>query len=164
MKTQKSNKTANRNRGRNRNINRNRNISTNTNLFVPVVDMKIVCLTALIVSGLLFADELENVLIGVCNDIMNMILPIAFLLVATAAVAYALGGIMSAEMRARTHVWAQSLLIGAIVGGIIYIIMPAILGALISAGLGSTDCSDIRSTICDMSGTCADIICRSLTC
>ena len=131
--------------------------------FVPEIDIRIVVMTALIVSGLLFAQTLEEVLIDVCNDIMDMIPPLAFLLLAIAAVTYALGGVMSAEMRARTHVWAQSLLVGAIVGGIIYIVMPQVLGALIKAGV--EDVSSIYDELCrnGTTGTCHEQICRALS-
>jgi len=117
-------------------------------------------------SGLLFAQSLEGVLLGVCDDVMGLIPPIAFLLIATAAVAYALGGVMSAEMRARTHVWAQSLLIGAIIGGILYIVVPRLLGALISAGLDEGTRLQVCGELCSgtYSGVCRDVICESLNC
>jgi len=131
------------------------------------LDVRIVILSAVMTSGLLFAQStLEGVLLAVCDDVMGLIPPIAFLLVATAAVAYALGGVMSAEMRARTHVWAQSLLIGAIIGGILYIVVPRLLGALISAGLDPTTCQQVRRELCNgtYSGVCRDVICDSLNC
>ncbi|MCC7552727.1 hypothetical protein KO317_03635 [Candidatus Micrarchaeota archaeon] len=96
--------------------------------------------------GLVFAaDELECILLALCNQIMGIIPSLAFLLVTVAAVAYAGGQLFDAQTRARAQQWAISCIIGAIIGAVILIIVPAFLGALIkmSAGPGlSISCSE----------------------
>ena len=59
------------------------------------------------------------------------ILPVlVMLLVVFAAVIYAAGQMGSADTRGRATVWATNLLIGAILGIVIYLLLPAVLNAL----------------------------------
>ncbi|MBI2080063.1 hypothetical protein HYT84_04825, partial [Candidatus Micrarchaeota archaeon] len=53
------------------------------------------------------------------------------LLVVLAAIVYAVGQVMGAETRARASVWATAMFTGAIVGALIYILMPFVLQLLI---------------------------------
>jgi hypothetical protein len=52
------------------------------------------------------------------------------LLVVLAAIVYAVGQMLGAETRARASVWATAMFVGAIIGALIYIIMPFIIKAL----------------------------------
>lgn len=90
--------------------------------------------------GLLFAqtDSLECILLKLCNDIMNIIPSLSFLLMTVAAVAYAAGNFFDAQTRARAHVWAMSCIVGAIIGAVIVLVVPAFLGALIKMGVEDT--------------------------
>ena len=96
--------------------------------------------------------DLETTLVNICNSLFDIIPSIAFLLVATAAVVYAAGNLMTSEMRARAHVWAMSCLVGAIIGGVILMVVPTLLGALIKAG-GITP-----SNLGSLNGSCGDRI------
>jgi len=52
------------------------------------------------------------------------------LLVCLAAIVYALGQVLGAETRARASVWATAMFTGAIIGAILYIVLPYILKTL----------------------------------
>ncbi|MDD5023397.1 MAG: hypothetical protein PHU63_04475, partial [Candidatus ainarchaeum sp.] len=53
------------------------------------------------------------------------------ILVVLAAIIYAAGQVLGAETRARANVWATSMFVGAVIGGLIYLVVPVFLGALL---------------------------------
>ena len=73
-------------------------------------------------------DELENSLRQLCVDIQSLIPPLALLLMMSAGVIYAAGQVGGAEMRAKSSAWATSCVTGAIIGILISIMAPQILG------------------------------------
>jgi len=112
-----------------------------------------VLISFVLLISTVYAATLEETLVGLCDDIMGLIPSVAFLLIATAAVAYMIGQLMPSDSRARAQVWAMSCLIGAIVGMVMFVVVPSILGALISAGVsgGSSvtiDCTGISHEAC----------------
>jgi hypothetical protein len=52
------------------------------------------------------------------------------LLVVLAAIVYSIGQVLGAETRARASVWATAMFVGAIIGAIIFIILPYVLQLL----------------------------------
>lgn len=54
------------------------------------------------------------------------------LLVVLAAVVYAVGQVMGAETRARASVWATAMFVGAIMGALLYIILPYVFDILMA--------------------------------
>ena len=54
------------------------------------------------------------------------------MLVVIAALVYAVGQVLGAETRARAAVWATAMFIGAIIGALIYILMPVIISQLMT--------------------------------
>jgi len=56
---------------------------------------------------------------GIKDQLQNLLPVVALLMIVLAGVVYAAGQVMGAEMRSRATVWAQTLLIGAIIGLII---------------------------------------------
>ncbi len=71
---------------------------------------------------------------GICQlyDTVNMILgAVIFVLIVVAAVVYAAGQVMGAETRARASVWATSMIMGAVIGIIIYVLVPPILETMV---------------------------------
>ena len=64
------------------------------------------------------------------------------LLVVAAAVVYAVGQVLGAETRARASVWATAMFIGAIIGALLYILLPFILKQLFSQDTALTDIID----------------------
>ena len=61
-------------------------------------------------------------------------------LIVLAAIVYAAGQVMGAETRARANVWATSMFVGAVVGALIYIVVPVFLGALLPDANIDTAC------------------------
>jgi hypothetical protein len=62
---------------------------------------------------------------------LNTLVPVAaMLMVMFASVVYATGQMMGAETRARANVWATSALTGALIGILISVVAPAVLGMI----------------------------------
>ncbi len=62
------------------------------------------------------------------NNVLPMVMLVALLL---AGLIFAAGQTMGAETRARANVWATNLLTGAVIAGVVYLVAPAVIGALI---------------------------------
>jgi hypothetical protein len=96
--------------------------------------------------GLGFAggtDASASIEAGLCElyCLINSVLVIVvFLLIVAAAVVYAGGQLLGAETRARASVWATSMFIGALIGVLIYIIVPMVLSAMDPA-FGTSTCT-----------------------
>ena len=93
---------------------------------------------ALNVSVLFAAPTIKTTLVGLCTSVKEFLGVAMVLMVLLAAVTYAVGQVMGAETRARATVWATSMMIGAIIGALIYIITPYIINTLIG---GTIACS-----------------------
>ena len=66
------------------------------------------------------------------------------LMIILAGSIYAVGQIMGAETRARASVWATAMITGAVIGALIYILVPWILGIILGSG-------DAGGNTCDFS-------------
>ena len=89
-------------------------------------------------------DTLGDIKAGVCelqNTINGLLAAIVFVLVVLAAIVYAGSQMAGAETRARGSVWATSMLVGALLGIMIYAAVPIILGAMLNQDIRDT-CSD----------------------
>jgi len=62
------------------------------------------------------ADNLSTTLSKMTEQLKGILPVVALLMIVLAGVVYAAGQVMGAEMRSRATVWAQTLLIGAIIG------------------------------------------------
>jgi hypothetical protein len=72
--------------------------------------------------------ELRNALRELC-DASQMFLGAAIMvLIVLAGATYAIGQVLGAETRARATVWATAMLTGAIIGAVVYLVAPSILG------------------------------------
>jgi len=71
------------------------------------------------------------------------------LLVVLAAIVYAVGQMLGAETRARASVWATAMFVGALIGALIYIIMPYILTALFSGDSAMVDAIKDPSSVAE---------------
>ncbi len=69
-----------------------------------------------------------------CHAVRSLLPIVAFLMVVCAGVVYAAGQFLGAETRARASVWATAMLVGAIIGFVIVLITPILLGAMWSEG------------------------------
>ena len=101
----------------------------------------LVFLLALSLVGLAMAADTAQIgtaLSQLCN-FFNTILPIGIMLVIVlAGIVFAVGQTMGAETRARANVWATNLMIGAIIGAVVYVLAPWFLGTL---GIDTSVCA-----------------------
>ena len=82
---------------------------------------------------------------GICQlyDTVNVVLgAVIFVLIVLAAVVYAAGQVMGAETRARASVWATSMIVGAVIGIIIYVLVPPILNSMLQGTSVSAECTN----------------------
>jgi len=70
----------------------------------------------------------------------------AMILVVLAGATYAIGQILGAETRARAAVWATAMLTGAVIGLVIYLLMPPLIGLLFSGTAGGDPCTQLAVT------------------
>ncbi len=85
-------------------------------------------------------DNLSSALKMLCSGIKNLIPIVSFLMVVAAGVVYAAGQLLGAETRARASVWATAMLIGAVIGLLIYAVAPTVLNALYGGGIDASVC------------------------
>lgn len=101
-------------------------------------NLVISALTLLMLAGLSFAvasspQNASNIQSGLCSLytlVNNLLAVVVFILIVAAAVVYAGGQLLGAETRARATVWATSMFMGAIIGVVIYILVPYVLGVM----------------------------------
>ena len=96
---------------------------------------KSMLLALLLVSGIAFAQasptsQLQLALSQLCQGLSQLVPVAAMLMVLLAAVIYATGQMMGAETRARANVWATSCLTGSLIGILISVIAPSVLGTI----------------------------------
>jgi hypothetical protein len=85
------------------------------------------------------AANIGTALASLCNTAKTFLAAVAMILVVLAGATYAVGQILGAETRARAAVWATAMLTGAVIGIVIYIIMPPLIGLLFSGAAGTGD-------------------------
>ena len=89
-----------------------------------------------------FAQESpEGIKTGVCllaEYARSLMGAIVFALVIMAAIVYAAGQVLGAETRARASVWATAMIVGAVIGIIIFVLVPGILGAMLNQDVGGS--------------------------
>ena len=74
--------------------------------------------------------SIKSALTELCN-FFDTILPIGIMLVIVlAGIVFAIGQTMGAETRARANVWATNLMIGAIIGAVVYVLAPWFLNTM----------------------------------
>ncbi len=83
--------------------------------------------------GMVAAGETAQIKAGICSLytlVSTVLTAVIFLLIVAAAVVYAGGQLLGAETRARATVWATSMFIGALIGVLIYVVVPYVLKAM----------------------------------
>ncbi len=68
-----------------------------------------------------------------CRTAITILGAAIVLLIVMAALVYGAGQIMGAETRARATVWATAMITGVVIGAILYIILPWLIGLIINA-------------------------------
>lgn len=88
----------------------------------------------LVIANVLLATtplgSLQTALETLCSDIESIVPIVAFIMILAAGVIYAVGQLMGAETRARASVWATAMFVGAIIGILIVVITPKVLGSI----------------------------------
>jgi uncharacterized phage infection (PIP) family protein YhgE len=82
------------------------------------------------------AYEDNHIREGVCmlaDYAKALMAAVVFALILMAAVVYAAGQVLGAETRSRASVWATAMIIGAVIGIIIYVMLPPILDTMLGA-------------------------------
>jgi hypothetical protein len=102
-------------------------------------------LVILMLAGFVFADHtvehsassgtgglgaLINAMVGLCTQARSMLGIGIMLMIILAGVIYSVGQLLGAETRARATVWATAMLLGALIGALIFVIMPPLLRAI----------------------------------
>ncbi len=87
--------------------------------------------------GLLFAyngQDGSSIKAGVCmlaDYAKALMASIVFALVIVAAIVYAGGQVLGAETRSRASVWATAMIVGAVIGIVIFVLLPPILSTML---------------------------------
>ena len=105
-----------------------------------------VAIVLIILLSVTFAEPasstatLQQAMAQLCRDARTLLAAGAMILIVLAAAVYAIGQVVGAETRARASVWATSMLVGAVIGIVIYLIVPALIETLMGDySLGSSD-------------------------
>jgi len=76
-------------------------------------------------------EEITRAMQAMCATAQTFLIFAAMLLIILAGATYAIGQVMGAETRARASVWATSMLTGALIGLVIYLVVPYIIFQLV---------------------------------
>ena len=91
----------------------------------------------LMMLGLLFSyagGGGDSIRAGVCalaDYAKALMASIVFSLIIVAAIVYAGGQILGAETRSRASVWATAMIVGAVIGIVIFVLLPPILSTML---------------------------------
>ena len=101
-----------------------------------VNNISLIVFFVLLSISVISASGIQSALVGLCNNLRGIIGVAMIFLVLLAALIYAIGQVMGAETRARATVWSTAMFTGAIMGAVIYIVMPVVLNALFTGQSG----------------------------
>jgi hypothetical protein len=88
------------------------------------------------------APNISGTLYCLYNTMKGVLAVGMLLLVVIAAIVYAVGQVLGAETRARASVWATAMFTGAIIGALLYILLPYILKTLFADDAAMVACID----------------------
>jgi hypothetical protein len=91
-------------------------------------------------SKLVISTNLSSTLQDFCRMMFGIVADLATVMVVLSSISYTAGQFLSAEMRARAVIWSQSMLSGAVIGLVLIIIVPYILGVLIGKNWNADRC------------------------
>ena len=90
--------------------------------------------------GVLFSDNVIGNLSGaadeLCSSAQSLLKVGIILMIVLGAATYAIGQILSSEIRGRATVWATSMFMAALFAAVIYVIVPWVIGAMWGTGSG----------------------------
>ena len=82
--------------------------------------------------------SISSALKDLCTTAKGLLGVAALLMIILGAVTYAAGQMLGAETRARASVWATNMFIGAVIGILIYIIVPTVINTIGGATASAT--------------------------
>ena len=103
----------------------------------------VIAVLTLNLVSLVNASAVENIstaLSELCNLSRTFLGAAIMIMIILAGATYAIGQVLGAETRARASVWATAMLTGAIVGALIYVITPFVVGYILGAESGTGGC------------------------
>mgnify|MGYP001568189522 CR=1 FL=1 len=111
---------------------------------------KLLVILMLLVSVSVTFAQSGNIISAIqdlCKTAKGLLGAAAMVLIVLAAITYAIGQVMGAETRARAAVWATSMMIGAVIGMVIYLILPGVIAVLFGSELatGQDPCEFVGS-------------------
>ena len=77
------------------------------------------------------ASSLQDILKDLCEFLYSIVAEVAFLMILLSSIIYSASQFFGAELRARGTVWATSMFAGAIMGIVLSILLPWIVGLLL---------------------------------
>lgn len=80
--------------------------------------------------GISHATGITSALTEFCKAARQFLIIGIMLMIILAAAVYAVGQILGAETRARASVWATAMMMGAVIGMLIYLIVPWVIGMM----------------------------------
>lgn len=92
------------------------------------------------------AQSIVQAMQDLCSSALSLLAISIGLLIIMSAIVYAAGQIMGAEARARATVWATAMMMGVVIGAIIYILLPHII-SLIVIGNTSANANPCQLTL-----------------
>lgn len=107
------------------------NTVTRVARYTSLISIAMLLLSSFIWAPNSAAANITTTLNALCRDIVNILGVAMIFLVLLAALVYAIGQVLGAETRARATVWSTAMFTGAIMGAVIYLVLPVIVRALI---------------------------------
>lgn len=89
-----------------------------------------------------FSQRLVNSLNGICVQLTQILPILAILLFVLAAVIYGIGHIFGAEMKSKATGWATSMVVGAVISLLIFLLAKPILGVFMPEMATTDFCTD----------------------
>jgi hypothetical protein len=93
------------------------------------------------------STNIKTAMSSLCTTVQAFLGIAAMMLIVLAGVVYAAGQVLGAETRARASVWATAMLTGAVIGILIYLLVPPVIKALV-AGTGASGTGTDTSQPC----------------
>jgi hypothetical protein len=107
-------------------------------MFMYIKNYTMIALFAFVMLVNVTTANLSQSLSSIQDQISSIIPVVALMMIVLAGLIYGIGQVMGAEMRGRAAVWAQALLIGAILGLVIAAMAGPLVGLFSGAALITT--------------------------
>ena len=106
--------------------------------------LTILVLNLVAISSAADPSNIKNAMSQLCTTVQAFLGIAAMMLIILAGVVYAAGQVLGAETRARASVWATAMLTGAVIGILIYLLVPPVIATLMGSGNQTTGPCDFK--------------------